>query len=96
MNRIVGACLNQFHADEDNFELLVAYSDGREVGNVVSRKTVKEIAEEFYLQSGDADRDEDMLAALREIAGNGDATGRNPQLMVDRALAAIARAEGRS
>ncbi|WP_349506974.1 hypothetical protein [Agrobacterium pusense] len=37
-----------------------------------------------------------VLAALREIAGNGDGTGRNPQLMVDAALAAIAKAEGRS
>lgn len=38
----------------------------------------------------------DLLSTLREIAGNGDGTGRNPQLMVDAALAAIARAEGRS
>ena len=36
----------------------------------------------------------DLLSTLREIAGNGDGTGRNPQLMVDAALAAIARAEG--
>ncbi len=38
----------------------------------------------------------DFLSALQEIAGNGDGTGRNPQLMVDVAVAAIARAEGRS
>lgn len=35
-----------------------------------------------------------LLATLREIAGNGDGAGRNPQLMVDSALAAIAKVEG--
>lgn len=96
MKRIVGVCLSQFHGDDDNFELLVAYSDGMEIGNVVSKQTVKSIAQEFYVQTGDYDRDEGFLSTLREIAGNGDGTGRNPQLMVDAALAAIARAEGRS
>lgn len=35
-----------------------------------------------------------MLAALRDIFGNGDGSGRNPQLMVDAARDAIAKAEG--
>lgn len=30
-----------------------------------------------------------LLSALKEIAGNGDATGRNPQVIVDTAMAAI-------
>lgn len=33
----------------------------------------------------------DMIAALREIAGNGDATGRNPQLMADAATAILSK-----
>lgn len=37
-----------------------------------------------------------MLEALRKIAGDGDGTGCNPQIMVDVALVAIAKAEGRS
>lgn len=37
-----------------------------------------------------------MLAVLKQIAGNGDGKGRNPQLMVDAALAAVAEAEGKS
>lgn len=35
-----------------------------------------------------------MLAALKDICGNGDGTGRNPQLMVDAARDAIRKAEG--
>lgn len=37
---------------------------------------------------------DELLAALQEVAGNGDGTGRNPQLMVDAAIAAIAKATG--
>jgi hypothetical protein len=33
-----------------------------------------------------------LLGALKEIAGNGDATGRNPQLMVNIAREALAKA----
>lgn len=38
----------------------------------------------------------EMLKALKSIAGNGDGTGRNLQLMVNTALDAIAKAEGHS
>lgn len=37
----------------------------------------------------------DLLEALKDIAGNGDGTGRNPQLMVDLAIRALDNAEGR-
>lgn len=47
MREIVGACLSKFHDDRDTFELLLAYSDGREIGHVVSRKAAKNIGAEF-------------------------------------------------
>jgi hypothetical protein len=37
-----------------------------------------------------------LRATLIEIAGNGDGSGRNPQLMVDAAVAALAKIEGLS
>lgn len=61
-----------------------------------------------YLSNGGVPEDEekanglliaaapDMLRILKEIAGNGDGTGRNPQLMVNAAVEAIAKAEGKS
>lgn len=47
MNEIVGACLSQFHDDADNFELLLAFADGREVGFVVSRTAAQKISADF-------------------------------------------------
>lgn len=47
MSEIVGACLSQFHDDENRFELLLAYSDGREVGFSVSRQVAQKMASEF-------------------------------------------------
>ncbi|EYR81440.1 hypothetical protein [Shinella sp. DD12] len=44
---IVGACLSQFHADENSFELLLAYADGREIGHSLSRTAAQEIAVVF-------------------------------------------------
>lgn len=44
MRRIIGGCLSQFHDDKDTFELLLAYSDGREVGHVIGRETAQTIA----------------------------------------------------
>lgn len=40
----------------------------------------------------DAKLIQEMRAALEEIAGNGDGTGRNPQLMVDAACSALSKA----
>lgn len=51
MKRIVLAGLSQFHGDADNFEFLVSYSDGREIGYVMSRAAAERIAK-------------DMIAAL--------------------------------
>lgn len=49
-NEIVGACLSQFYGDQNSFELLLAYADGREIGHLVSRTTGLRIAEEFALE----------------------------------------------
>ena len=49
---IVGACLSQFHDDENNFELLLSYSDGREVGFAVSRSVAKQMAAELATGTG--------------------------------------------
>jgi len=53
MTEIVGTCLSQFHDDENHFELLLAYSDGREVGFSVSRAFVKQMVEEMAREVGD-------------------------------------------
>jgi len=47
MTEVTGACLSQFHDDENHFELLLAYADGREVGFSVSRTVVQQMAAEF-------------------------------------------------
>jgi hypothetical protein len=47
MTEIVGACLSQFHNDENMFELLLAYADGREIGHSVSRAAAQRIADDF-------------------------------------------------
>lgn len=52
MSEIVGACLSQFHDDENSFELLLAYSDGREVGFSVSRKVAQKMASELANGAG--------------------------------------------
>lgn len=52
MSEIVGACLSQFHDDENSFELLLAYSDGREVGFSVSRKVALKMASELANGAG--------------------------------------------
>jgi hypothetical protein len=66
MKRIVGACLSQFHGDEDNFELLMSDSTGREWGHVLSKQTVLAIAQEFYLQTGHQQNDAIILESLKE------------------------------
>lgn len=52
MSEIVGACLSQFHDDENSFELLLAYSDGREVGFSVSRNVAQKMASELANGAG--------------------------------------------
>lgn len=44
MAEIVGSCVSQFHDDDNYFELLLGYSDGREVGHVISRAAIRQIA----------------------------------------------------
>lgn len=52
MNRIVGASLSQFHGDENNYELLIAFGDGREIGHIVTKQVAQELAKELTEQSG--------------------------------------------
>lgn len=65
MKRIVGACLSQFDGDEDNYEMLIAYADGKEIGNVIYKdhalRMAKEMAREFWLDKVD----DDLLSALK-------------------------------
>ncbi len=107
MKRIVGACLSQFHGDEDNYEFLLAYSDGREIGNVVSKDVASTIAKDMADQLGLSDAAQDMLEALREALStltSNDAFDLAPIVGSDNphehaaglVAAAIAKAEGRS
>lgn len=48
MKEIVGVSLSRFHDSEDQFELLIAYADGREVGHEVSRRAALAIHKELY------------------------------------------------
>jgi len=50
--RIVAACLSQFHDDENDFELLLAYADGREVGFSITRDVAKKLAAELAARTG--------------------------------------------
>lgn len=52
MSKIVGACVSQFHDDENEFELLLAFEDGREIGHSVSRKVARDIASELAGAAG--------------------------------------------
>ena len=49
MREIVAACVSQFHDDENSFELLLAYADGREIGHVVSLSAAQGIARVFSI-----------------------------------------------
>lgn len=51
MKTIVGACLSQFHGDPDNYEFLIAYSDGREIGNVLPKQVAQSIAKDMAEQT---------------------------------------------
>lgn len=53
MGIIVAACVSQFHDSDDEFELLLAYDDGREIGHTMTRSTAKRIAEEIIDAIGD-------------------------------------------
>lgn len=52
MREIVGSCLSQFHNDANSFELLLAYSDGREVGHTVSRAVAQRMAADIIANAG--------------------------------------------
>lgn len=52
MKRIVGASLSQFHDDPSNHEFLIAYADGKEIGNVVSTETAVSITRAMADQLG--------------------------------------------
>lgn len=47
MKEIVGASLSRFHDSEDQFEFLISYADGREVGHEVSRRAALTIQAEL-------------------------------------------------
>ncbi len=53
MDIIVAACVSQFHDSDDEFELLLAYDDGREIGHAMTRAAAKQIAEEIVNALGD-------------------------------------------
>lgn len=67
INEIVGACLSQFHGDDNNFELLLAYADGREVGFCISRRVAQKMASELVAGVG-APEKEELLEALQAVA----------------------------
>lgn len=48
---VVGACLSEFHGEPDKFELLLSYSDGKEIGHVISRDAIKRVAAVFVKAS---------------------------------------------
>lgn len=66
MGHIVGACLSQFHGDEDNFELLLAYADGREIGHVVSRRAAERITADFVNATDALAAKDAEIAVLRK------------------------------
>lgn len=61
MSKIVGAGVSQFHDDKNEFELLLAFEDGREIGHSVSRKVARDIASELIGAAAP-----DLLETLRE------------------------------
>jgi hypothetical protein len=60
MGEVVGACVSQFHDDANRFELLLAFSDGREVGHSVSRAALEKIANELVQEVGHAAKDAEI------------------------------------
>lgn len=48
MNEIVGACLSQFHDDENSYELLINFSDGREVGYRIAKDAAIGVGRAFF------------------------------------------------
>lgn len=66
MSEIVAACVSQFHNDENSFELLLAYSDGREVGHSVSRAAARRIATELVNAVGCSDAKDAEISKLRD------------------------------
>ena len=53
-NFIVGVAVSEIHGQPDGFELLIGYSDGREIGKYVERKTLQKMSEEIRRALGDA------------------------------------------
>lgn len=55
MKEIVGVALSRFHDSEDQFEFLISYADGREIGHEVSRRAAlaihKELSESLDLHA---------------------------------------------
>lgn len=46
-SEVVGISISRFHGSENDFEMLLAYSDGREVGKLISRKVLEALREEL-------------------------------------------------
>lgn len=67
MTEIVGGCLSQFHDDANSFELLLAYSDGREIGHVISREAGKRIAAEFANTFDEPHPEQNILSGWQDI-----------------------------
>jgi len=68
MGIIVAACVSQFHDSEDEFELLLAYDDGREIGHAMTRSAARQIAEEIANAIGAEDASRQAEALQRENA----------------------------
>ncbi len=107
MNIIVAACLSQFHGDENNFELLLSLSDGREPSFAISRNVARAMAKHISKEVNDSEAvprleqelATDMLSFLKDFVdaykGMQDGDGEEaPELARAREL--IQRAEGRS
>jgi hypothetical protein len=68
MTRIVGGGLSQFHDDENDFELLLSYADGREVGFSISRDVAQRVGAELVKESGGPTADAMPAGELVEVS----------------------------
>lgn len=72
MDIIVAACVSQFHDSDDEFELLLAYNDGREIGHTMTRAAAKQMASECADAIGDGSPDRRTMT--KKIEDRGPAT----------------------
>lgn len=71
--------------------VVAAHRQGYDQARAVSSELRRAMAERIMEHEAKLEK---AVAALEEIAGNGNAAGRNPQLMADKASAALAEIKG--